>query len=1436
MTSATKTAKELLVENEKLRLRLDEAEETLRALGSGEVDAFVVSGPDGEKQVYTLKGAELPYRILVESMNEGAATLAADGTILYCNKRLSSMLKISLGHLIGTNLGSYVESKDHLIYAALLENCTQESISEEIVLKTVTGNPIPVFMSCCTNDISGTQGISVVITDLTLQRRNTEILASEKFSTSIIEQSREVMIVCDTKGKIIRASQSAHVLCGTNPLMKEFNKIFPLQITETGKKFSIVHLKRTGNITSIEVEFKRDDKQIFNLLLNATTLKSFQNRDIGCVVNLSDITSRKTAELELQLSEVRLQSAYSHLQVVNEELQVASEELQVQSEELQSQNQELQDLWERSKQSEKAIRISEERLALAVSATRIGMFDLNIAKGTLLWTQTHEAIFGYAPAITTITTTTEHSQRRWTDRIHPDDQLRIEEESLRCMQERKPLEVQYRIIWPDGSMHWVETKGVYQYESDGKSSRMIGVIMDITERKQAEKELFQKEERLRLALDAAKMATWDWHVPSGAVIWNEMHHRMMGYAPGEVQPSYLSWANRVHPDDFEAVQKRIQESMNGGTVFTTEFRTRWPDGTVRWLEACGETEYSANNEPQRQYGVMLDITERKQAEEDLRQQSERALLLSEKEFLSLAEAVPQIVWATLPDGGNIYFNQQWMDYTGLTIEESYGHGWITPFHPDDKQRAWDAWQRATQHNDHYSLECRIRRSDGVYRWWLTRGEPMLGSKGEILKWFGTCTDIEELKCAELALQAANNLLEQRVDERTMSLRESEQQFSVLIQNLKSAVALINEIGEFTIVNQAFFRIFELNDDSSIMNVNERDWGQWKVFNEEGSLLDVDEHPVRKAALTGGPVRDKLVAVKAPESQELKWLLVSVEPIMDARGQIHRLICTYHDITARKLAEDALRESEERFRLALKNSPVSVATQDRNLVYQWAYNQQSWRTDEIIGKTDADLFAPEEVDWINEIKQRVLESGNEEHVAHWVTSNGKRLFLDFTYEPLRYSGGEIIGIGVAAVNLTSQKLAEQALCESEEQLRTLADSIPNLAWWANSDGYITWYNRRWYEYTGTTPEQMEGGGWQSVHDPAELPNVLERWHASLATSQPFDMTFPLRGADGVFRPFLTRIIPLKDTAGCVQQWFGTNTDVSDLEQRVAERTKELAVSIDLLQGEILERELAEKKLLEETAGHLQATETLREKERMLIQQSRLAAIGQLAGGMAHEVRNPLNAILSISEALFKEKGVGDNPEYEPYINHIRAQVNRLAHLMNDLLELGKPIPITSLYPVPLHEVCKDAIKLMELSGVAKEHRISAEWGAEPGSIKILVDSVKLQQVIANLLENAIQHSPKGCDVELQLAVSQSDHLAPEMAVIRVCDRGCGIPADLINHVFEPFYSTRKGGTGLGLALVRHFVENMGGRVIIWNNDPLPGCTAEVRIPIAKEEQV
>ena len=144
------------------------------------------------------------------------------------------------------------------------------------------------------------------------------------------------------------------------------------------------------------------------------------------------------------------------------------------------------------------------------------------------------------------------------------------------------------------------------------------------------------------------------------------------------------------------------------------------------------------------------LQEQKRAEEALRE--------SEANFRTLAESVPQVVWMCTPDGMNTYFNQRWVDYTGLTLEQSYGRGWNAPFHPEDKQRAWNAWNHAVATGDTYSIECRLRRADDTYHWFLTRGAPLRDSTGRIIKWFGTCTDIEDMKRAEEELQRLNRAL------------------------------------------------------------------------------------------------------------------------------------------------------------------------------------------------------------------------------------------------------------------------------------------------------------------------------------------------------------------------------------------------------------------------------------------------------------------------------------------------------------------------------------------------------------------------------------------------------------------------------------------------------------------------------------------------------
>lgn len=177
------------------------------------------------------------------------------------------------------------------------------------------------------------------------------------------------------------------------------------------------------------------------------------------------------------------------------------------------------------------------------------------------------------------------------------------------------------------------------------------------------------------------------------------------------------------------------------------------------------------------------------------------------------------------------------------------------------------------------------------------------------------------------------------------------------------------------------------------------------------------------------------------------------------------------------------------------------------------------------------------------------------------------YFDFSYSPIRMENGEVGGVLVTVIETTNKKRAEDELKESEEKFKAMADNIPNLAWMANAEGWIYWYNKKWYEYTGTTAGEMEGWGWQSVHDPLELPRVLDNWKNSISTGEAFEMVFPLKGIDGKFRQFLTRVLPVRNDKGEIINWFGSNTDITlqkETEEALKESKNELEFVIEAAQ--------------------------------------------------------------------------------------------------------------------------------------------------------------------------------------------------------------------------------------------------------------------------------
>ncbi len=360
-----------------------------------------------------------------------------------------------------------------------------------------------------------------------------------------------------------------------------------------------------------------------------------------------------------------------------------------------------------------------------------------------------------------------------------------------------------------------------------------------------------------------------------------------------------------------------------------------------------------------------------------------------------------------------------------------------------------------------------------------------------------------------------------------------------------------------------------------------------------------------------------------------------------------------------------------------------------------------------------------------------------------------------------------------VNAFNEMLVEiqtrdSALQESEQQFRTLADSIPQLAWMADDQGNLFWYNRRWFEYTGTSHDQMAGWGWASVHDPQILPQVMEKWRVSISTGQPFEMTFPLRGADGLYRQFLTLAMPVRDTHGTVVRWFGSNTDIT--EQRRSE-------------------------------------EALRQTEK-------LAATGRLAASIAHEINNPLEAVTNLVYLARKQP-----PNASKYLQLADQELDRIAQITKNTLGFYRDNASPS--PVNISQVLEEVLALYGRKLNFKKINLQPDFG---GSIEIAGYPGEIRQIFANLIANAIEALPsEGClRIRASRARSQ-DGSAREGVRVTFLDNGSGIALAHRGKIFEPFFTTKKDvGTGLGLWLTLGLVEKHHGSVRVRSNTR-PGKT-------------
>ncbi len=288
--------------------------------------------------------------------------------------------------------------------------------------------------------------------------------------------------------------------------------------------------------------------------------------------------------------------------------------------------------------------------------------------------------------------------------------------------------------------------------------KIAGQTWDAVERARAVAALAASEERLRLALAAGRLGDWELDLGTHRAVLSRRHDEIFGYTGRAPDWNYEVFLRHVIEEDRGRVDASFTQALAQGVAWTFECRIRRPDGRLRWIEARGEPLRDASGKAVRLLGVVADITERKA--------SEAALADREARLQAVTDSVDQMIWSSGPQGRLDYCNQRWYDYTGMAQTQPARDDWVALVHPDDAPRVRAAWRRALDEGTPYRVEYRLRHRDGRHRWVLARAEPVRDGAGAVTRWYGSCTDIQEIVEAREVLARSHLELEQLVEERT----------------------------------------------------------------------------------------------------------------------------------------------------------------------------------------------------------------------------------------------------------------------------------------------------------------------------------------------------------------------------------------------------------------------------------------------------------------------------------------------------------------------------------------------------------------------------------------------------------------------------------------------------------------------------------------------
>jgi PAS domain S-box-containing protein len=1061
--------------------------------------------------------------------------------------------------------------------------------------------------------------------------------------------------------------------------------------------------------------------------------------------------------------------------------------------------------------------------------------------------------------------------------IHPEDVDVRQRAMQRVNQMGEPQQFRARYLAATGEYHWFATLLHAQKDSQNNVIRYFGLQWNIDDEKRREDEMRARDNVWGSVLNI--FPGWVWvSRPDGALEFASDGARdYFGEAFGASMADRLAV---IHPDDRERRAEAWKHQLETEEAGEIEIRVLGKDGTYRWFSTRSFPMRDAEGRVERWVSISWNIDERKQAEEECRAKEEL--------FRKIADGVPGFICIMSPDGMMVYANKVASTAFGKPIEEILGHQWMQHIHPEQYEEGYKSWMRCVATKTLLDTRWLMLQYDGHYRWQHILAAPSLDKNGDVVSWYMMGLEIDKQVKAEQALQSRERESKELLNRvpALLAIRGksgiefvSEQFLSYVGLPISEALGhkwlQVSHPEDRERVSELFRESIRTGQPSEwLWRIADKN-GNYRWFHthaepfleQDGSIrrwysatTDIDDLLRSKEAIRDHRMQLDLLAEEVPgflwkalpdgevtylnhyceiylgltpdqvrkkgwidlihpderegvtrrwsilvnggqwhehmhrligKEGEYRWFQSLITTVKDETNKVvalHGLMIDAHTMVS---AERTARQEKKQLRRFVDAMPAMIWRADAGgRIDQWNRTMidtigRPWETSErfdLLSKIDPDQAKEVEERW-----QRSVRLGVPYEDTYRILANDGNYHWHLVRAlPFRDKHGSIISWYGIHTDINALKEIESELQKREHQLQGIVETIPSMFWAASPDGEVVYINQRLRDYSGLSLGDFLNLGWEKFLHPADFEETAKAFYRSIQTGESYSAVHRLRRLDGEYRWHHARGEPLLDPEGKIIQWYGHSIDID-------------------------ERKRAEDRL--------------RLTRAKLNRASRVATVAELSASIAHELNQPLMAVLANAQATKRwlaaeppnieeavasvERVIRDSRGADATMQHIRALFRR------DTFEKKE---------ANVAEILNEAVRLVQEDPSKRRVTVESEIGEELP--KISVDPIQVQEVLINLITNAIEAmegSPREPRLIIRAAADRRE------LSIQVIDNGPGV--DDPENIFEPFISTKKNGMGIGLAVSRAIVEAHEGQ--LWaENNPDFGARFTLILPLAK----